>query len=144
MASHKHLDRILKIAFYSNQHSARFMLALAETFWCLALLWPGDTFIRPTYEVMASVANETAWAVIFGLTAFCQWVIFLHGQYNCRFACRFATWNMLLWWFVTVSMYLSVYPPPAAISGELALAIGASWIYVRSGLGVNGRRESDD
>ena len=60
MVLHKHIDRILKIAFYSNQHSARFLLALAETFWAISLFWPGDTFTRPTYEVMASVANETA------------------------------------------------------------------------------------
>lgn len=144
MGCSKSLDRVLRIAFYGNQHSARFLLALAETIWFITLAWPGDTFGRPTYNLMAGFAVEEAWAVIFGLTALCQWSIFLHGHYHCRFAVAFSMWNMLLWWFVSVSMCLSVYPPPAAISGELALAFGASWVYVRSGLGRHGRRGEDN
>jgi hypothetical protein len=136
-------NRMLHIAFYGNQHSARFLLALAETIWFITLAWPGDTFGRPTYAMMSEFASEPVWALMFALTAGCQWSIFFHGHYHCRFAVVFSAWNMLLWWFVSVSMYLSVYPPPAAISGELALAFGASWVYVRSGSGAIGRRSGD-
>ena len=138
-------DRMLRIAFYGNQHSARFLLAMAETIWFITLAWPGDTFGRPTYSVMADMAPEMIWALIFAITAVFQWIIFFTGHYYNRCAATFALWNMSLWWFVSVSMYLSVYPPPAAISGELALAFGASWIYVRSGCGSDRRKgEAND
>ena len=136
-------DRVLRIAFYGNQHSARFLLALAETIWFIALAWPGDTFERPTYSVMAGIAPESVWAGVFLASAFCQWSIFFNGNYHAKLSVIFSGWNMVLWWFVSVSMYLSVYPPPAAISGELALAFGASWVYVRSGVGAVGRRSGD-
>lgn len=137
-------ERILHIAFYGNQHSARFLLALAETLWFIALIWPGDTFGRPTYMVMSQMASEPVWAAAFLLTAIIQWSIFFTGHYYNRYAATFALWNMGLWWFVSVSMYMSVYPPPAAISGELALAFGASWIYVRSGCGTDRRKGGSD
>jgi hypothetical protein len=142
MASDK-WERVLRIAFYGNQHSARFLLATAETIWFISLIWPGETFGRPTYSVMSQIAPELAWAAIFLATAICQWHIFLNGNYHTRLSVVFSGWNMTLWWFISVSMYLSVYPPPAAISGELALAFGASWVYVRSGYGHKGRRAGD-
>jgi hypothetical protein len=135
-------SRIKQICLYGNLHSARFLLATAETVWCISLFWPGDTFERPTYAVMAQFADETTWAIVFGVTAACQWYILAIGRYHAHFAVMFAGWNMWLWWSVVVSMYMDVYPPPAAISGELALAMGASWVYVRSGF--PGRRTQDD
>jgi hypothetical protein len=127
------LPRIKRIALFGNMHSARCLLAMAESIWFFTLAWPGDTFDRPTYAAMAEIASEPAWAVIFLITAAIQWTILLIGDYHSKWPVRFATWNMCLWWVVVISMYLSVYPPPAAISGELALAIGASWVFVRSG-----------
>lgn len=135
---HPNLRRLLNICIYGNQHSARFMLAMAETIWAVTLLWPGDTFTRPTYEQMSRLMSEEWWALAFAATAIGQWIILLTGRYHTAGAIRFALWNMLLWWFVTVSMYLSVYPPPAAISGELALCFGATWVYLRSGFGGRG------
>ena len=142
MAQHPLIYRMQQICLYGNLHSARFLLAVAETAWFISLIWPGDTFDRPTYAIMARFADETTWAAIFLITALCQWGILIVGRYHSRFATVFAGWNMWLWWSVVVSMYMSVYPPPAAISGELALAMGASWVYVRSGF--PGRRATDD
>lgn len=137
------LHRFKRLCFYGQMHSARWLLATAETIWAVTLLWPGDTFDRPTYAQMALVMSEELWALVFLLTAFCQWIILFSGNYHCRKAVAFAFWNQTLWWYVTISMYLSVYPPPAAISGELALAFGASWVYLRSGFGRTGRRADD-
>jgi len=61
-------SRIKQICLYGNLHSARFLLATAETVWCISLFWPGDTFERPTYAVMAQFADETTWAIVFGVT----------------------------------------------------------------------------
>lgn len=126
--------RLLYIALKGNLHSIRLTLAIAEVFWVITLLWPGDTFSRPTYSVMGGIMGEFGWGVVFLGTAICQWGILLIGSYHSRFAQVFAAWNMTLWCFVVTSMYMSVYPPPAAISGEAALALAAGWIFVRAGL----------
>lgn len=127
----RRLDRLGEIMFDTDLVGVRVMLALAEMGWAIALLWPGDTFGRPTYNMMASVAREEWWGLLFGATAWVQWNLVLVGDFKCRFARFFAAYNGLLWLGVCLSMYCSVYPPPAAISGELALALGASWIFIR-------------
>ena len=137
------LERFKYLCLYGQMHSARWLLATAETLWAITLFGPGDTFDRPTYNQMALIMSEFWWAVVFSVTAVCQWSVLLRGCYHSRPAVAFAFWNQMLWWYIVVSMYLSVYPPPAAISGELALAMGASWVYLRSGFGFVGRRKDD-
>lgn len=130
----KAIRRLIYIACKGNLHSVRLTLAIAELFWVVSLLWPGNTFSRPTYAVMGSVMGELGWGVVFLGTTACQWGILLIGSYHSRFATVFAAWNMSLWCFVVTSMYLSVYPP--MMSGEAALALAAGWIFVRSGLNL--------
>ena len=126
--------RAIELIYGSDLHATRFLLGVAELVWALALFWPGDTFGRPTYAVMAGVASEEVWATAFLLTSFIQFHILFHGSYHSRCATVFAGWNAMLWIFCVLAMYMSVYPPPAAISGELAMAVGASWVFVRSGV----------
>lgn len=137
------LKRLKYIALFGNMHSARFTLAVAESIWCLTLFWPGDTFDRPTYHLMSAVSPEWVWALVFGVSACFQWAILLTGNYHDRLGVTFAAWNAVLWWWVCTSMYLSIYPPPAAISGELALALASTWVFVRSGVTRPGRRFDD-
>lgn len=125
--------RILELAFFSDTHATRFTLGLAELIWACSLWWPGDTFARPTYEAMSDFASEDTWALMFFLTAVAQFSILLVQRYHNRVAVLFSAWNSALWWYVVISMYVSVYPPPAGISGELALAVAASWVFVKSG-----------
>ena len=89
------------------------------------------------------VFTEEAWGFIFLMSGVTQLTIVAMGTYHDRFPVLFAGWNSALWWFVVISMYLSVAPPPAAISGELALAGGAAWIFIRSGVACGGRRSTD-
>lgn len=135
--------RLARIAFYSDLHGTRLMLALAEFVWGVTLMMPGDTFGRPTYTVMAATMSETAWALVFLVTSLMQLSILIKADYRSRFATYFAAWNTSMWAYVVVSMYMSVSPPPAAISGELALAVGAGWIWIRSGLKIRGIRATD-
>lgn len=102
------------------------------------LFWPGDTFSRPTYSVMANVFNETAWALVFLVSSVTQITIVLQNDFHSRFARYFAGWNAVLWFSVVMGMLLSVYPPPAAIAGEIALAVGALWIWIRPYILVEG------
>ena len=82
---------------------------------------------------MADFATEIEWANVFLISACIQLYLIYKNDYTTKFSYAFAAWNSLLWLFVCASMYLSVYPPPAAISGELSLAIGATWVWLRSG-----------
>ena len=99
------------------------------------LFWPGDTFGRPTYALMTELATEEAWACAFGVTSYLQFRIVLNGRQHTLWAHYFALWNSLLWAVVVGSMLLSVYPPPAAIAGEIShgcrrLGVGAPMILM--------------
>lgn len=117
--------------FDSDLVATRMILALAEWVWVVLLLWPGDTFSRYPYQLMAHVMPEPAWALAFMLMAAMQTTIVLTESFHTLYAKAFAGINAVLWIFVVTSMLLSVHPPPAAISGEIALAFGALWIWVR-------------
>ena len=136
--------RLVAIFFYSDLHATRFTLSIAEAIWALTLLWDGNTFDRPTYMQMSQVMSENAWGFVFLISSVTQASILIIGDYHSRFATYFAGWNCALWLYVTISMYTSVTPPPAAISGEAALALAAGWIWIRSGHIINGRRSSDN
>ena len=136
--------RVFNIFFYSDLHGVRVLLAFSELLWAFTLIFWDGVFNRPTYTQMAKVMGEHAWGLVFAVSGITQLIILLSGKYNDRMGIVFAGWNSVLWWFVVVSMYLSVSPPAAAISGECGLAVGALWVFVRSGVGPVGRRAGDD
>lgn len=125
--------RAASLAYYSDLHGVRLLLAMSELFWAVALFWPGNTFDRPTYTAMSHIMSEGLWGFVFLIMSATQLSILATGDYHSRFPVWFAAVNQSVWWLVVISMYMSVYPPPAAISSELALAIGATWVWVRSG-----------
>jgi hypothetical protein len=118
------------------------MLAIAEFLWAITLFMPGNTFDRPTYSILASIAPEISWAFMFLIMGSIQTYILIKGEYHDRLAIWFAGCNMTFWTFVCMTMILSVSPFPSAISGEIALAFGASWVFIRSGNKL-GRRKCD-
>lgn len=115
----------------SDLIATRISLSIAEFFWATMLLWPGDTFGRPTYAVMSHLMTEEAWGMVLLLSAVTQLTIVMEENFYSQFARMFSAWNACLWVFLVLSMLLSVYPPPAAIGGEIALAFGACWIWLR-------------
>ena len=117
--------------FDSDLIATRLALFLAEALWAVMLFWPGDTFERPTYSAMGQYAPEVVWAFAFGVSAVLQLSIVLYQQCAAMWARLFAVWNAALWLSVVVLMVVSVYPPPAAIGGEIALTVSALWIAVR-------------
>jgi hypothetical protein len=128
--------------FDSDLVASRLALALGEACWAIMLLWPGPTFGRPTYHIMSDVASENAWAAAFLLTSILQFTIVIQQDFDGKFARYFSAWNAFLWVFVVGSMLLSVYPPPAAIGGEIALAVSATWIWLRPLIEAEGVRRA--
>lgn len=127
----KYLRACSRALWDSDLVASRLTLFLAELLWAAMLLWPGDTFDRPTYTAMSHVMSEELWAFVFAMSAATQLGIVLLEDYHSRFARMFAGWNAALWLYTVVGMLASVYPPPAAIGGEIALTVLACWIFVR-------------
>lgn len=130
----------------SDLHGVRVLLVCAELAWAITLAWPGETFGRETYALMAAIASETVWARVFAITAAVQAWILWSGRYHSRCSLAFAAWDTLLWWTVVATIHFSIFPPAAAISGGTAMALGASWVLIRTGAAPvnNGRRATDD
>lgn len=127
----KVISALSRALFDTNMVTSRILLALSEFWWGLLLLWPGDTFGRPTYSIMAEIMPEECWGFVFWITSSMQVTILVKEEFHSREARYFAFFNMLLWGFVVLSMLKSVYPPPAAISAEIAMAMAAWWIWFR-------------
>jgi len=124
-------NALKRVIWDSDLVGSRFTLAMAEFFWSLMLLWPGNTFERPTYLQMSSVMAEEWWGMLFLISSMVQLSIVLSSKMNSTFAWYFAGWNFFFWGYAVWSMLASVYPPPAAIGGEIALALSAGWIWLR-------------
>ena len=122
--------------------ATRLALFIAEALWTVMLFWPGDTFDRPTYSEMARLAPEMMWAAAFGISAVLQICVVIYQQCHKSWAHTFACWNAALWCASVVLMLKSVYPPPAAIGGEVALAVSALWIAIRPVILKKGERHA--
>lgn len=125
--------RVAQIMFDTDLIAVRVMLAVGEFFWAVGLLWPGELFgpSRQTYALMANIMSEESWGILFLISSATQLGIVLIGDFGSRFARCFAAWNACLWMFSIAAAILSVYPPPAAMGGEGALALGALWVALR-------------
>lgn len=134
----KLVSAVRRILFEEEFVGTRLILALSEFMWAILLLWPGDSFDRPTYSVMAKVMPEEAWGLVFLVSGVTQISIVLREEFYCVFSRYFAAWNAALWVYVVVAMLLSVSPPPAAVSGEIVLAFAATWIWVKPHIVYNG------
>lgn len=155
----KIVPNLSRAIFDSDFVATRLILAVAELLWAIMLFWPGDTFDRPTYSLIANIASETTWAFIFLISSVLQASIVMFYQYGKPWAQVFANWNAVLWVFIVGSAMASVYPPPAAMGGEVALALAAVWVwlkplivrnvYVRAAMGsscvvIDDRRKTND
>lgn len=125
------LKNLSNALFDTDLVSTRITLALAEFLWAIMLFWPGDTFERQTYTIISGVMSETAWAFTFLISGLLQLSIVVFNHYGRPWAQVFANWNAVLWVFVVGASLMSVYPPPAAMGGEIALMCAALWIWAR-------------
>jgi len=138
----RYLGAISRAIFDTDLTGVRLCLALSEFLWAIMLLWIGDTFGRPTYLGMSHVMREEGWALLFLVSGTIQISIVMQDDYHSRFARYFAGYNAVLWTFVVTSMLMSIYPPPAAISAEITMALVATWIWVRPYILAEGYRRA--
>lgn len=131
------------LAYYSDLHATRFLLGFAEL-WCSLTMFldfsDSDDF---TTTVMASMFPAQVWGALFLVIGILQFTILFTGNYHTRVSTWFAGVSSIFWWLVCLSMVLSSGVVPATISGEVSLALGASWVWIRSGTCLGGRRHDD-
>jgi len=132
------LDRLI---WDTDLVGTRLILAIAEAFWALLLWWPGDTFERHTYMLMAAMLPEDVWGLVFAVTAILQVSILFRNEFHDRFARWFAAWNAALWLVTTSAVMMSLYPPGAGLSGDIALTCAAWWVWARPYLMSTALRE---
>lgn len=137
------IKAISRVLWDTDLVATRCTLALAEFFWAVMLFWVGDTFSRPTYQHMAMLWNEEVWGIVLLLSSVTQITIVLQDDLHGKFAKYFAAYNATLWAYIgIISPLLSVSPPPAAMGGEMALAIVAFWIFIRPYILAEGYRRA--
>lgn len=137
------LRRLLRMAFYSDLNPIRIILALSEMIYAVAFFWPGETITRQPYHHMRYImSTDEAWGLLFLTSAVLQSYILLSAKYHSHFAVTFAFLNATLWWVASLTIYTALYPPAAGMSGEIALAMGATWVFSRSGWTPVGGREN--
>jgi hypothetical protein len=129
--ANKYLKSLSRTLWDSDLIATRISLFFAELLWAIMLVWPGETFHRPIYIGMSTLAEEETWALIFLVTAILQLGIVVVDTLHSKFARYFAAWNAVLWLYITLSMLVSMYPPPAAIGGDIALAFASGWVFIR-------------
>lgn len=132
--NNKFIDNLSRMLWDDEMIATRFTLAASEFFWGITLMTWGaahNLFQRPTYKYMDLLGNEYGWGAVFLLSGALQITIVLRHDIHSCFARYFAGFNAVLWIVSIGGCYLSVSPPPAAMSGELALTFAAIWIWVR-------------
>jgi signal transduction histidine kinase len=133
--SHQIKDRtvsnISNALFDSELVLFRIILGISEFFWFILLIWPGDIFDRVSFISISQIITQDQLAILFLLMSISQFYVIFSESFHSFFARFFAFFSALLWAATIISIFFSVTPPPAQISGEIALMFGAIWIWIR-------------
>lgn len=125
---------VSRLIWDTDLASGRFILAVAECIWAFMLFLPSNTFEvgkigRESH--MLAILPEIAWGFVFLISGCIQLGIVLYEHYDTKFAKIFAFFNACLWMLLVFSILVDTYPPLAGIAGEIALMLGAVWIWIR-------------
>ena len=131
------------ILLESQMRMTRLLLALASLTWAILLLLPGATFVRPHYDLMVAIAPENIWGLLFllhGVVAI--WTLkngtrdkitlLFDGFLGCILWTTATFTGFAVYWHggLSIDAFLS-YRPPAALSGDLWVAIASWWHLIR-------------
>lgn len=118
----------------SDMTIIRLMLAIGAISWAVMLFWSGDVFSRDagTYSVMARMANEYVWGLLFlaqGVAA----IRTMLGYARSMLLLLVDAWlGCILWTSATLALFaarLHEMAAPVGMSAELVFMV-ASWIYL--------------
>lgn len=132
------LGRFARLALRDDTTQTRFFLGLVAWLWVGALLVPGDSFSRPTFAYMSSIAGDYAelkWTIAFALYGFFDlWLVFyyVHAKYV---SVIINTCGVLLYSSIAFAVAtLSGEPFPAGVAAHAGIALAAVWVLIRTGV----------
>lgn len=147
-------SKVASILVRDRMDITRLGLIFGSLLWAFFLILPVPLFPtmeqissgggRVTYTVMALIAPENLWALLFLINAIAtayslfykvrsRITLLLDGVLGCvlwtgsTVACFAAHWPLLDGFFAS----LAAYPPPAAMSGEIVMAFYSWWHMIR-------------
>jgi hypothetical protein len=112
----------------------RLIIANTAVYWFIFLIWPGQTLYRPAYAGMKAIGSDELWGIIFLILGVLQYLRLEIWVYTGRKALIIDSITAFIWTFVTISMIMSIYPPPAAIAGDISIAMIAIWVWIHARL----------
>ena len=135
-AKRQHVKRSIRhrigyLFMHSDLEALRFFVAASSLLWGVMLALPGTTFDRQTYELMAAVAPELAWAVAHFLHAGAAIWALLSGRNGKIWFIASPVLGCLIWTTSAIAMLFSVWPVPAAIAPHIVGAAASWWLLVR-------------
>ena len=119
---------------YGDTRVATVASIMSAYLWAGCLLWPGDTLDRPTYRHMAEVMPEDwHWSLVFLTLGSVQlWRLYAKSwRYTLKYECALKALALSVWSFVGFACMFSIYPPPAAMSDTLVVAVLCWWDMMR-------------
>lgn len=128
------VGRVHCLVCHADLHGVRFLLALANLALAVSFYAAKDTGL-PQYKVLFEVLPMDCWALVFMCAWLGQFFITAYDSHNKVWAVWFAGVSMLLWMFVVASVWLS--SPVKLVPVETSVAIGAAWVFIRSGSNAN-------
>lgn len=130
-------ERMRKILIFSDLHATRITLTTAEFLLAIQLM------VYPDYHYpvhMLEALPKEVWVSGLLATVCGQIYFLLKGRYHSKDAVVFAGWNAMVWIGLSSVSLVAKNEFPSV---ELALTFSASWIFIRSGFPVYGKRSSD-
>jgi len=130
----------LRLILCSDTRPTKFCLFVGALFWVLGLAAPGDTMMRPSFQTMGMLLNETGWLVLWSIYAFGMlWYTFRHMHWI--IAAIINVLGLGLWSIYTLAVIAQTsWPWPAGLASDGAMFFAAFWILIRTGGEVGDRR----
>lgn len=125
--------------FYSDLVASRMSLFIAEMYWGISLLWPGNTFDEPIYTLMAKCMHENLWGLFFLIAAVIHASVIVLQKIETPWERLFSGFISLVWCSCIVLMMCSG-APSAHIGGNFSIAAAAAWILARPFVEKRGER----
>jgi hypothetical protein len=119
---------------YGDTRVATIASIMSAYLWAGCLAWPGDTLDRPTYRHMAEVMPEDwHWSALFVTVGSLQlWRLYVKTTRKAiPFEYALKAIALSMWTFVGLACMFSIYPPPAAMSDTLVIAVLCWWDFIR-------------
>jgi hypothetical protein len=109
----------------------KFLLTIDALVWSSMLIWPGASMNRPIYANMLAIGSEDAWTLFFLVLLFLKSYDLLTYKTPTLANSLITGLTALSHTLCVTLLLVAVYPPAVAVGGELALTLGALWIWVR-------------